>query len=203
MNYTTLVAAKTTAGSLANWVNRSDLPATEILAETEAWLYQRLRVREMVTDAAFTFADATSSTALPAALLDPIKFQPYEWGEPLPFIHEEAFRPGRDSAGALFEGTPGQWTIIGTTAHVDVLCDGAFAGRLMYYAQPTALGSGNLTNFLTTRYPKLLRRACMAQAYEHMKDTQRAIEYAQYAELDIAEAMRTNDMARRGQYVPA
>src|SRR3990167_7987443 len=100
MNYTTLTAAKTTSGSLANWVNRGDLATSAILTEAEAWIYQRLRVREMTTDEAFTFAISTSSTALSSltgTFLDPIQFVPYEWGVPLPFYDEASYRPSRNA----------------------------------------------------------------------------------------------------------
>ena len=206
INWTTLTAAKAITGSLANWCNRSDLATTNILLEAEAWIYQRLRVREMMMDEAFTFAISTSSTALSSltgTFLDPIQFVPYEWGVPLPFYDEASYRPSRNSAGTIASGLPSYWAIIGSTAHVDVLCSAAFAGRMMYYAQPAALSVSNETNFLTTRYPTLLRHALMGKAYEHMKDPPRAQEYLQYAEMNIAEAMRTNDMFRRGQYAAA
>lgn len=156
----------------------------------------------MMTDATFTFDDNTSSEALPSAFLDPIQFVPWEWGSPLPFVAPEAFQPPRTSTGALYDGTPSCWTIIGTTAYIDTTIDDTdnYSGQLMYFAQPTALSVSNETNFLTTRYPTLLRHACMFKAYEHMKDAQQAATYMQLAEVALAEAMRTNDMWRRGQY---
>lgn len=159
----------------------------------------------MVTDATFTFDNNTSSEALPSAFLDPIQFVPWDWGTPLPFVAPESFLPLRDEDGVIEDGTPSCWTIIGTTAYIDVTIDDTdnYSGRLMYYAQPTALGSGNTTNFLTSRYPKLLRYACMFAAFEHMKNTARSQEYMQLAELALAEAMRTNELYRRGQYISA
>lgn len=204
MDYTTFTSGKTTAGSLANWVNRGDLPTSAILTEAEAEIYKRLRVREMMTDEAFTFSSASSSKALSTlsgTFLDPVQFVPYEWADELPFVGPERFRPSRNSSGTLESAaTPSQWTIIGETAHLDVLLSAAFSGRMMYYALPTALGSGNTTNFLTTRYPKLLREMSMSIAYVHMKDTARAQEHLAYAMAGIAEANATNEMWRRGQY---
>ena len=202
-NYTTLTGTKATAGSVANWVNRSDLPTTEIVTEAEAWIFERLRVREMITDEALTFTSATSSKALSslaATFLDPIQFVPYQWADPLEFVAETKFRPSRDSSGVLQSSSePSLWTIIGATAHLDVLLSANFSGRMMYYARPAALSSTE-TNFLTVRYPTLLRYALMGKAYDHMKDTQRSLEYLQKAEVAIAEAARTNEMYRRGQY---
>lgn len=206
INWTTLTAAKSTSGSIANWVNRSDLPTTNILIEAEAWIYQYLRVREMVTDEAVTIAEDASSKALSTlsgTFLDPVHFIPYEWGTELLYVNEANFKPGRTSAGALYEGTPSYWTIINATMHVDVLCNAAFSGRMMYYAQPAALSVSNETNFLTVRYPRLLRQACLIMAYEHMKDDQRAQQYTVMAMGSIEEANRTNEMFRRGQQMPA
>jgi hypothetical protein len=201
-SYTTLVAGKTTAGSIANWLNRGDLPVTTILEEAEAWIYQRLRVREMQQDDAFTFDGGNSSEALPDGFLDPISFKPYDWGGlPLPFVHEDTFRAGRDTDGDLFEGTPSQWRILGETAEVDVICADDFGGRLLYYKQPAALSGSNETNFLTRRYPTLLRTVCEAKAFEHMKKWTDALGYLQKAEADLQEAARTNDMFRRSQRV--
>ena len=144
INWTTLTAAKTTEGSIKNWVNRSDIPVTNILLEAEAWIYQTLRVREMVVDEAFTFDASSSSEALPSGFLDPIQFVPYGWAAPLEFWHEANFRPNRSSAGVLESAaTPSKWTIIGETAHIDVLLSASFSGRLMYYDTPTAAGSGS------------------------------------------------------------
>ena len=45
ITWTVLTGSKDTEGSIANWVNRSDLPTTNILLEAEAWIYQHLRIR--------------------------------------------------------------------------------------------------------------------------------------------------------------
>lgn len=208
INHSVLTAAaKTTEGSIRNWLNRNDIPVTNILLEAEADIYQYLRVREMITDEAFTFSTSTSSKALSslsATFLDPIQFVPYEWGTPLPFYHEKKMPFSRDSAGALFSSaTASAWTIIGSTAHLDVLLSAAFSGRMMYYAQPTALSASNETNFLTIRYPSLLRYACVSKAYEHMKDWGRAKEYMGMMMQALGVANATNEMWRRSQHVPA
>ena len=200
--YSGLIAGKSTAGSIANWVNRSDLPASDILTETQSWLYQRMRVREMQARATLTFTTAAQTASLPSGFLDPISFTPYTWGDPLPFFNENTLQDYRNESGNLLSAVPSRWSIIGDTAYVDVLPISTFSGVLMYYAQPTALSLTNETNFLTTRYPKLLRHACMAMAYEHMKDTDRSGGYMQLAEADLQETMRTNEMYRRGQHVP-
>lgn len=199
--YSILTGTKATEGSIRNWVNDSTVPATVVLAEAEAWIYERLRVREMLAQIEFTFDEDASSEALPADFLDPIEFLPHGWGDELPFYHEKTFRPERDDAGALFPGEPSRWTIIGSTAHVDVACDEAFVGMLMYYARPAALASDNLTNFLTIRYPTLLRMACTGFAFGFKKDEARKTADLGIADKLMQSAAMTNDLYRRGQHV--
>ena len=202
ITFTVLTGTKTTAGSLANWVNRSDLPTSIIVAEAEAMIYETLRVREMTAREALTFGASTQTAALPTGFLDPISYRPYEWGAPLPFVFEDALEEARDSAGTLQTGAPSKWTIIGETAYVDVLPSAAFSGILLYYKTPTALSGSNETNFLTNRYPSLLRYACMAKAYEHMQDG-RAAEYIAAAMGAVASANTTNELWRRAQFFPS
>ena len=201
MTYSVLTAGKTTLGSVANFVNRSDLPVDAILTEAEAAIYERLRVREMETFATLTFDEDTNSEALPSDFLDPIEYRPYDWAYPIDFVHETRLEAHRDSDGDLYEGTPTRWAIVGETAYVDVSCSAAFSGKLLYYKRPAALSVSNTTNFLTIRYPTLLRVACMAKAFEHMKDMQNAASYMQMTESKIAEANATNELGRRGQHV--
>lgn len=200
MNYTTLIAAKTTSGSIKNFLNRSDIPVDVILTETEAWLYERLRVREMQAQEEFQFDAAASSEALPDGFLDPLHFWPYTWGEPLEYRSLERFLAPRDEDGDLYEGTPARWTVMADVAQVDVTCAENFAGLLTYYDTPAALSSLNTTNFLTRRYPRLLRVALMAVGLEHMKDADRAVGYFSGAEALVNEANASNEMYRRGQY---
>lgn len=199
--YSTLTGAKSVQGSIANWVNRTDLPVADILIEAEAHIYERLRVREMLAIETMTFAVNTNSVALPTGFLDPIEYRPYGWGDSLLYVAEMSLEAHRDTAGALFSSTPSRWSIIGETAYVDVSCSSAFGGKLMFYKRPDPLSSSNETNFLTIRYPSLLRNACMAKAFEHMKDWTAAASYIQMAEGKIEEASATNDLYRRSQHV--
>lgn len=202
ITYTVLTGTKTTSGSLSNWVNRSDLPVENILLEAEALIYETLRVREMTAREALTFSASTQTASLPSGFLDPISYRPYEWGEPLPFVFEDALDEVRDSSGTLQTGSPSRWAIIGDTAYVDVLPSAAFTGLLLYYKTPTALSGSNETNFLTSRYPSLLRYACMTKAYEHQKDA-KAAEYLALTMQAIAAANATNEMWRRAQHIPS
>lgn len=204
IDYATLTAAsKTTEGSIRNWVNRDDIPVTNILIEAQAAIYESLRVREMTAlQESFTFAINTDSVALPADFLDPIQFLPWQWGDPLPLYNEGSLRKSRDENGTLLSGSPSCWSIVGVTAHIDVSAVAAFSGELMYYALPAVLSGTNTTNFLTTRYPSLLRYACMMKAYEHMKKTDDAKGYMMLMMAGVQSAAASNDLFRRSSYAP-
>ena len=199
--YSTLVAAKTTSGSIKNWVMRSDIPVTDILTEAEAFIYQKLRVREMMTMEEIAVVATNYKASLPSGFLDPIKLTPYGWGDPLPYLGEEKFVPLREEDGTRIEdASPSCWTVIGTEMWFDIALTAAFGGDLLYYKQPTELSGSNETNFLTTRYPTILRHACESFAYEHMKDPARSLEFRKLVEAEIEDANMTNEMFRTGQY---
>jgi hypothetical protein len=71
---------------------------------------------------------------------------------------------------ALVAGTPKYWAIWDET----IFFDQAFSQNVMceqlYFQSLPLLSSTNQTNFITTRYPHLLRSACQVRAYEFMRD---------------------------------
>jgi hypothetical protein len=260
MTYTSLVADKNTAGSIARWVNYSKLDADQILQEAQALLYSMLRTREMRTHVNFDMGVGASQIALPSGFLDPVgkiamlgtgakieqRYQNFiqrrrtytETTGPLspnPFtttngstlvtvnLPNHGFSQGSTffTAGATaFNGV----TIAGTfdvTAVVDAndftiditplgatpsasgagggtaatyICDNLVQGMPMYwgvwdesiffdvaFSQQTncnlqffkslpLLAAANATNFLTNRYPHLLRKACTAQAWDFLRN---------------------------------
>lgn len=204
INATTLLGAETVEGSIKNWVNRGDIPITDILRESELFIFQRLRTREMLSSAALTVSTAASTAALPTDFLDPIGFRPYEQNVDLPYVNEAELNRNRDSSGNLFDGTPIAYTIIGTTFTTDVNALSDFSGIMTYYAIPDALAATtNETNFLTDRYPTMLRRACMRFAYEFMKDAERMAAEEILALKAIEEANAANELYRRAQEHPS
>lgn len=61
VNWTTLSGAKTVEGSIKNWVNRTDIPITNILIEVQAYIYNELRDQEMSRSEKITFKDNTGT----------------------------------------------------------------------------------------------------------------------------------------------
>ena len=198
--YSTLVAGKATLGSIANWVNRSDLPVAEILTEAQALIYETLRVREMIVFDDITAVSGQTGVALPSDFLDIVKFTPYGWTDPMFHEQHERFVQQKDSDGNTQEGTPSCYTIMGTAMHFDTELTENMAGMIVYYGRPTAMSASNETPFLTVRYPTLLRHACMSFAFEHMKKPNDALYYRKLVVQEAAEASDSNDLYRRGAF---
>lgn len=74
------------------------------------------------------------------------------------------------TADKLISGMPGAWAIFDECLNFDVARDDAANFRLPYIRSPALLSASNPSNWLTNRYPKLLRVATTAAAAEQMKD---------------------------------
>lgn len=181
MDYATLVATKSTQGSIRNWINWDAAPAEIILAAAQNMIYSRLRVREMSKyKQDGEILENESSITLPSDYIG-LKY----WRRIQPnagriyLLDEEYFmqKRQRDDDGVVIEGTPMYAMIVGgsnaadpVTAHFDVKADQDYDWEMSYYARPADLGVSNTTNFLTSRYEWLLQTGCMYQAYLHKKE---------------------------------
>jgi hypothetical protein len=198
IDYATLSGAKGTAGSLKSWVNHDTIPSADIIVEAEAWIYQRIRTKEMQTFATGTIAVGEDGFALPPRFIVPLRLAIHEGNEELLYQHEQIFRMPLDEDGALTEGTPYAWSIINDAVQFNTVADEAFDYTLWYYQALPPL-SGTSTNFLTTRYPTLLRRVCVMFAYEFLKDWTAFDKQAVLAERALRETLVADDQRRHGQ----
>lgn len=98
----------------------------------------------------------------------------------------------------LCSGFPSMWAIWDEQIKFDVGFDTATRFKLVYYRSPTLLSASNLSNWLTVRYPMLMRKACQAAAADFMKDD---VEYKKGIEALSALIQSTaaeNDLIYRG-----
>mgnify|MGYP000176128413 CR=1 FL=1 len=200
MTYTTLVADKSTPGSIKAWANYSKLDSETILADAQALIYQTLRVREMKATAELSMAVGDSSKALPTGFLDPCPPLSDKLNQRYEHVTLEQLMAARiyDEAPTLISAQPCRFAIDGTTLQFESKFDTATTLVLVHYATPTALGSGNPSNFLTDRYPHILRTACLAYAADFMDNDAR---YQRYASRLIGQIELTNaesDLSLRG-----
>ena len=69
---------------------------------------------------------------------------------------------------------------------------------LVGYMAPLALSNANKTSFLTTRYPHVLRAACLARAYSYRNNDERAAAELQNLAAFIAKTNMESDFSYRG-----
>jgi hypothetical protein len=73
-------------------------------------------------------------------------------------------------ADNLVQGTPIHWGIWDETIFFDVAFAQSTNCNLQYFQSLPILSAANPVNFLTSRYPHLLRKACTAQAWDFLRN---------------------------------
>lgn len=174
VDYNTLVGAETLPGSIKYGINYARIDAAGILSEAQAWIYMRVRLAEMKSIADIPIALNDTSVALPTGYLDPIHFGIPGTMQTIRYADPERFRTllGWDggSPSVLPVQPPSRWAMFDGRIQLNCQSDAAYTGRMTYYKQPSDLTTLAPTNFLTTRYPSLLRRVCLMFAAEARKE---------------------------------
>jgi hypothetical protein len=201
VNYLNLIADKATAGSIRSWINHSLLDVVQIVEEAEALLAQTLRVREMRASTMLALAAGDSTEPLPTGFLDPISLRDVSNQITLRLRHEADLENLRRYDNAVLAGgTPANYAIFDEALQFETQYDAAASLRLVYFKRWTPLAVSN-TNFLTDRYPHLLRTACLAQAHAFRNnDTRAQLELTKLAGL-IAKTNAESDLSYRGLVV--
>jgi hypothetical protein len=106
---------------------------------------------------------------------------------------------------SLISGTPLYYSIWNEQLKFDQAFFQESLCRLQYYqsAPLLATGSPQNSNFLTTRYPQMMRVACMAAAADFMKDTEEYNKQFQRLTTMIEKISIENDMHYRGMELEA
>jgi hypothetical protein len=205
MEYGTLVGAKGERGSLRSWINYSLIDAEGCLLDAQSYIYGSLRTREMRAGANVAIADNASTAPLPSRFLDPIDFTYLDTGETIDLLDERTVQRARVySDSVLQEGRPEIYGVWNELIQLDCASDAAYTAHMLFYQRPEYLGSaaGKSTNFLTTRYPSLLRSACLMFAADHRSNSEEYSRWQQRTDALIQRANVEADLARRGSYHP-
>jgi hypothetical protein len=203
MDYNTLIAAKSTAGSIRNWVNYDKVDPVTVLAEAQAEIFDRMRVREMRTlDTSIVTAAGVEKYALPPSFLDPVRPLTDNQGNAYVFKTEGELMRRRNydpATGLIVRGTPAFFSIFDEALQFDcAFQSGGLVLNLLCFKSPAPLGPANPSNFLTNRYPHILRRACQMRAADFMDDDAAFARHQARLDDDIAIAMANNDLAWHG-----
>jgi hypothetical protein len=70
----------------------------------------------------------------------------------------------------ITQGSPSWWSIWDEKIQFDAAFAQQYTGSLLYFRSLPLLSATNLSNFLTNRYPHVLRTACVTSAADFMKD---------------------------------
>lgn len=205
MNYTTLTGAKSLDGSIKNWVNNEAFSSTTVLEEAEAWIWNRLRVREMLTalDAVMTIGVGGATITLPSDFMAMV-WLGYrgQWTGKIRAVPIDELQDARQydsSAGyALAQGQPFVYSLRGTVIEMPRAPDQAYTFREVYHARQAALSDSNQTNWLTVKAPRLIRQTCCAFAYEFMKNTDEKTYWLGMAQASVDELNAESDAEMGG-----
>lgn len=98
----------------------------------------------------------------------------------------------------LMTGVPSYWAVWDERIQFDCAFTTQTTCGLLYYQSLPLLTVSNTTNFLTNRYPQMLRTACMASAADFMKDDSEYQKLVTRLQAVIARADVESDLGLRG-----
>jgi hypothetical protein len=98
----------------------------------------------------------------------------------------------------LQQGVPAAWSIWDEKIQFDEAFSAQTICRLGFYRSLPLLSATNETNFLTSRYPNLLRSACQTAAADYMKDDQEYAKGVARLQILIGRIQQGDDLQYRG-----
>lgn len=202
MDYNSLTASSTSAGSIAGWLNSQQLQAvsSNILEEAQSYIYRRLRHWRMLTSTTGTLGSNTAVLPFPSDFLEDKTF--YFTGTAFQRITRKPIQEVLasycyDGSGNRVQCQPQVFFNDQSNLNFDSVTDATYPFLLYYYQQPAPLSSTNTTNFLTNNLQRLVRSACMTAAAEYMKDSGTGnydrTYWAQMTEQELDAAQRESD----------
>lgn len=198
MTFTTLTGDKSVSGSIKSWQNYSKVDAEGVLEEAQAMIYARLRTREMKTSDLFPVRVGAGSLDLPDGYLEAIQLKNLTTGCRLAYRDEADVEDMRtyDDSGVLDTGDPSFYGEYDEAFQFECRTTTAWKMKALFYKQPDYLSSSNLKNFLTIRYPHMLRMACLATAARFAHDDDMFAREQKLLFNEIAEISAGDEMSR-------
>jgi hypothetical protein len=196
MSYTTLVAAKSEPGSIRSWMNYAKIDVEGVLEDAQAMIYNRLRVRDMKASDVLPVAVGAGSANLPDDFIEAILVRDITNNFDLDERDEKLLEGLRSyTNGVLDIGDPAYFADYDDALNFDCKTTTAWKMKLIYYQTPAPLSSSNPKNFLTRKYPQLLRMACLAVAARHNHDAEIFATEQKLLFIEIDELKVNNEMA--------
>lgn len=203
MTFTTLTGLKTVSGSIKSWMNYGKVDSEGVLLEAETMIYQRLRVREMRGSDTLTVGVGKASVDLPDGFLDPLKLRDITNDCRILLKSEDELEDIRTWTNAVLDdGDPAYYAIYDEQLQFDCKTTTQWRARALFYRQPDPLSTSNESNFLCTRYPHILRCACLATAARFANDDEVYAREQRLLEGKIDDLNAMDEFSRRGQDNP-
>lgn len=189
--YSTLIASKSTPSSLKSWVNNDTIPSETILSDAQTGIYSRLRNKNMYSTATGTITAGANTIDIPARYH---YFAVFKYISPddivlrrrtSEFIHDML----QYSTATLETSVSLDFTVEGTRIILPYANDVNRVWQQITVGPLPPLSTATETNFLTEDYPRLLRAACLVEAYEWLENQDRKVYWNQIYEKELAIAM--------------
>lgn len=184
--------------AVENYAKRSDITTLvdDFIDLAEADIWQRLRIRDMETEATLSSSTSVRTVALPSTFLQARRLRIDRTDLDDVVLQYETPMSMRVIECA---GMPLRFTIT-SQIELDRVSDQVYTLKLQYYSSLTALSNSNTTNAVLTRFPMVYLYASLFHYAQWAQDDTLIERYALLAEGAINAA---NAADRKGRYGPA
>ena len=194
MSFTTYSDLQT---SIANYLARSDLTSQipDFITFAENRLRRELRIRQMLKSVTTSTVSGDATVEIPSDLLEIRDFvvmtnpiQPLSYSSPSALSND----PRTSEVGV-----PKSYTILASEFQLAPAPDGIYTLKMLYFAAPTYLSSGNTSNVFLTKAPDALLYASLIEAEPYLMNDARINTWGTMYDRAISSLTKSDE---EGQY---
>ena len=194
MSFTTYSDLQT---SIADYLARSDLTSQipDFITFAENRLRRELRIRQMLKSVTTSTVSGDATVEIPSDLLEIRDFvvmtnpiQPLSYSSPSALSND----PRTSEVGV-----PKSYTILASEFQLAPAPDGIYTLKMLYFAAPTYLSSGNTSNVFLTKAPDALLYASLIEAEPYLMNDARINTWGTMYDRAISSLTKSDE---EGQY---
>lgn len=183
--------------SIANYLARSDLTSIipDFITFAENRLRRELRIRQMLKSVTTSTVSGDATVEIPSDLLEIRDFvvmtnpiQPLSYSSPSALSND----PRTSEVGV-----PKSYTILASEFQLAPAPDGVYTLKMLYFAAPTYLSSGNTSNVFLTKAPDALLYASLIEAEPYLMNDARINTWGTMYDRAISSLTKSDE---EGQY---
>jgi len=141
------------------------------ISKAERRIVRRLRTREFETSTTFNLTANLETSTIPSDFLMAKSF--ILTSSPQVVLTSKDMTQLITDQPSTVAGQPTAFSSYGTSFYFRKIPDSAYAAKLFYYYQPTALSTTNTSNILLTKYPDLLLYGALIELTAHVEEDDR------------------------------